>query len=238
MPWRAVYTRPSLQLRSAKRTGVELLRYSLLCFGSLFPIVDPFAAVPVFLGLLGDESREVQKRNALRASLTCLFVLGTFGLVGGVIFRFFGITLPAFKIAGGILLFGVGLEMMQAKRSKTRATHAEETEAESKEDVGLIPLGLPLLSGPGSIATVMVFVGKAPDFGHRLGVVAAVAAVSLVAFLVLRSAGYFARLLGQTGINVIGRIMGLILAAISIQFVLEGVTEAFPALTLPHGIVP
>lgn len=211
---------------------MELLRYSLLVFGSLFSIVDPFAAVPVFLALLGDESREVQKRNALRASLTCLFVLGTFGLLGSVIFKFFGITLPAFKIAGGILLFGVGLEMMQAKRSKTRATSAEEAEAETKDDVGLIPLGLPLLSGPGAIATVMVFVGKAPDFPHRLGVVAAVAVVSLLAFLVLRSAGYVARLLGQTGINVIGRIMGLILAAIAIQFVIEGVGDAFPALAL------
>lgn len=213
---------------------MELLRYSLLCFGSLLSIVDPFAAVPVFLALLGHEPRDVQKRTALRAALTCLFVLGTFGLVGSLLFRFFGITLPAFKIAGGILLFGVGLEMMQAKRSKTRATVAEEAEAETKDDVGLMPLGLPLLSGPGSIAAVMVLVGKAPDLPHRLGVVAAIAAVSLLAFLVLRSAGFFARLLGQTGINVIGRIMGLILAAIAIQFVLEGVTEAFPALTLPH----
>lgn len=209
---------------------MELLRYSLLVFGSLFSIVDPFAAVPVFLGLLGDESRAVQKRNALRASLTCLFVLGTFGLVGAVIFQFFGITLAAFKIAGGILLFGVGLEMMQAKHSKTRATPAEQVEAESKDDVGLMPLGLPLLAGPGSIATVMVFVGKAPDLPHRLAVVAAVVVVSLIAFLVLRSAGLVARFLGQTGINVIGRIMGLILAAISVQFVIEGVREAFPAV--------
>lgn len=216
-------------------TAVELVRYSLLCFGSLFSIVDPFAAVPVFLGLVGDHSKDEQKRIALRASLTCLFVLGTFGLVGSVIFRFFGITLPAFKIAGGILLFGVGLEMMAAKRTKQRPTPAEEEEAEHKEDVGLIPLGLPLLSGPGAIATVMVFVGKAPDISHRLGVVAAVAMVSLTALLVLRSAGYFARLLGQTGINIISRIMGLILAAISIQFVIEGVSEAFPALTRVVG---
>lgn len=213
---------------------MELVRYSLVCLGSLFSIVDPFAAVPVFLGLLGDQPREVQRRAALRAALTCLCVLGTFGLAGSLIFRFFGITLPAFKIAGGILLFGVGLEMMQAKRSATRATSAEQAEAETKEDVGLIPLGLPLLSGPGAIATVMVFVGKAPDLPHRLGVVAAIAVISLVAFLVLGSAGFFARLLGQTGINVIGRIMGLILAAISIQFVLEGASEAFPAWTLPR----
>lgn len=213
------------------RTGMELVRYSLLCFGSLFSIVDPFAAVPVFLGLAGDQPLASQRKTALRASLTCFLVLGTFGLAGSLIFRFFGITLPAFKIAGGILLFGVGLEMMQAQRSQTRATRAEEVEAEQKEDVGLIPLGLPLLSGPGAIATVMVFVGQAPDFGHRLGVLGAVFGVSIISFLVLRSAGYFAHLLGQTGINVIGRIMGLILAVISIQFVLDGAAEAFPAWT-------
>ncbi len=214
---------------------MDFLRYSLACFGSLFSIVDPFAAVPVFLGLLGGQSREVQRRAALRAALTCLGVLGVFGLAGTFIFHFFGITLPAFKIAGGILLFGVGLEMMQAQHSPTRATSAEQAEAELKQDVGLIPLGVPLLSGPGSIAAVMVLVGRAPDWSHRAGVVAAVVMVSVIAFLVLGSASFFSRLLGQTGINVIGRIMGLILAAIAIQFVLEGVSEAFPAWTVPRA---
>lgn len=208
---------------------MELVRYVLLSFGSIFSIVDPFAAVPIFLGLQVGESREAQRRTALRAALTCLCVLGTFALGGSILFKFFGITLPAFKIAGGILLFGVALEMMQAKHSETRATGAEQAEAEKKDDVGLIPLGLPLLSGPGSIATVMVLVGNAPDFPHRVGVLVAVLAVSVLAFLVLGSASFFAKLLGQTGINVIGRIMGLILSAISIQFVIEGVGEAFPA---------
>lgn len=214
---------------------MELVRYALACFGTLFSIVDPFAALPVFLGLVGTQPREHQKRTALHAALTCLIVLGTFGLVGSLIFRFFGITLPAFKAAGGVLLFGLGVSMMNAKHSPSRATTEEQIEAESKDDVGLIPLGLPLLSGPGAIATVMVFVGQAPDLAHRLVVVGAVALVSLITFLVLRSAGYFARLLGQTGINIIGRIMGLILAALAAQFIIDGANEAFPAL---RGLEP
>jgi multiple antibiotic resistance protein len=208
----------------------SLVAYALVSFGSLFSIVDPFAAVPVFLALTGGLPREGQARAARRASATCFFVLGLFGLAGTLVFRFFGITLPAFKIAGGILLFGVALEMMRAKRSGTRTTNEEELEAETKEDVGLMPLGVPLLSGPGAIATVMVLVGKATDLPRRFTLLAVIAMVSVITFLVLRSASVVARVLGKTGMNVIGRIMGLILAAVAMQFVLDGAHEAFPAL--------
>jgi multiple antibiotic resistance protein len=202
--------------------------YTLLCFGSLFSIVDPFAAVPIFLGLSGAQDRASQGATALRAALTCFVVLSLFAAAGAFIFSFFGITIPAFKVAGGILLFAVGLEMMRAKQSDSRFREEERHEAETKEDVGIIPLGLPLLSGPGAIATVMVLVGKAKSLDQRLSVHVAIFAVSLIAFLVLRSAALFARVLGKTGINVIGRIMGLILAASSVQFVLDGLRDAFP----------
>ncbi len=201
---------------------------TLVAFGSLLAIVDPFAAVPIFLALAGSQPRPVQSRTALRASATCFFVLTVFGLAGGLVFSFFGITLPAFKITGGILLFGVGFEMLRAKRSATRSTQEEAHEAETKEDVAVVPLGLPLLSGPGSIATVIVLVGRAPGFEHRASVVVAIAAVSLASFVILRSAEFVARVLGKTGINIVGRVMGLILAAIATQLVIDGVHEAFP----------
>jgi multiple antibiotic resistance protein len=206
------------------------LSYAAVCFGSLISIVDPFAALPIFLALTGSQGRRAQAGTALRASLTCFLVLTTFGVAGTFIFEFFSITIPAFKIAGGILLFGVGLEMMRAKQSDTRATNEEKAEAESKEDVGIIPMGLPLLSGPGAIATVMVLVGKAKNLPERMGTYVAIFAVSLITFLVLRSAVVVSRILGKTGINVIGRIMGLILAATSMQFVIDGAHEAFPKL--------
>src|SRR5215472_11242694 len=207
-----------------------LTSFSLVCFGSLFSIVDPFAAVPIFLALVGEQPREAQASIALRASLTCFLVLTAFGLGGSLIFRFFGITVPAFKIAGGVLLFAVALDMMRAQPSTTRSTSEERTEAASKEDVGLIPLGLPLLSGPGAIATVMVLVGKAQGFEQHIGVFAAIFVVSVLCYLVLRSATFMTRALGRTGINVIGRIMGLILAAVAMQFVLDGVREGLPRI--------
>jgi multiple antibiotic resistance protein len=206
----------------------SLLAYTLVTFGSLFSIVDPFAAVPIFLALAGAQPPRELARTALRASATCFVVLSVFGIAGNFIFSFFGITLPAFKIAGGILLFGVGLEMMRARRSDTRTTNEEERDAETKEDVGLIPLGLPLLSGPGAIATVMVLVGKAKDVPERVSLFLVIAAVSVITFLVLRSASMVLRVLGKTGVNVIGRVMGLILAAVAMQFVLDGLHEAFP----------
>jgi multiple antibiotic resistance protein len=202
--------------------------YALLCFGSLFSIVDPFAALPIFLALTGGQDRASQARTAGIATLTCFLVLATFGVAGTFIFSFFGITIPAFKIAGGILLFGVGLEMMRGKESETRTTHEEKIEAEAKQDIAIIPMGLPLLSGPGAIATVMVLVGKATTWPERFAVYTAILAVSLLTLIVLRSAAIVARVLGRTGINLIGRIMGLILAATAIQFVLDGIREAFP----------
>jgi multiple antibiotic resistance protein len=200
---------------------------TLIAFGSLFSIVDPFAAVPTFLALSGAQPRPMQTRTALRASATCFVVLTVFGLAGQVIFSFFGITLPAFKITGGVVLFGVGLEMMRAKHSGTRGTSEEAIEAETREDVGLIPLGLPLLSGPGAIATVLVLVGKSRGFEQRLSIFIAIALVSVSALLTLRSAEIVARALGKTGINIIGRVMGLVLAAVAMQFILDGVHEAF-----------
>ena len=207
-----------------------IVTYAVFCFGSVFSIVDPFAAVPIFLVLVGQQPREAQDRIALRASLTCFSVLTAFAAAGSFIFSFFGITIPAFKVAGGILLFGVALDMMRAKPSPTRTTPEERTIAESKEDVGLVPMGIPLLSGPGAIATVMVLAGKAHGFEQRLAVHAAIFAVSLLALLVLRSSTVVARVLGKTGLNVIGRIMGLILAALAVQFILDGVHEALPTL--------
>jgi multiple antibiotic resistance protein len=208
----------------------SLVSFALVSFGSIFSIVDPFSVVPVFLALTGSQPQPIQARTALRASLTCFVVLVLFALAGGLVFSFFGITLPAFKIAGGILLFRVALDMMQARRSDTRATDAEEEEAESKDDVGLIPLGIPLLSGPGAIATVTVLAGKASDVPRRAVLFGSIAVVSVLSLLTLRSAALVARVLGQTGVNIVGRVMGLILSAVAMQFVIDGLYEAFPRL--------
>jgi multiple antibiotic resistance protein len=206
------------------------MTYAVLCFGSIFAIVDPFAAVPIYLALTADRSPAEVASVARRASFTCMLVLLVFSAGGSAIMTFFSITLPAFKIAGGVILFAVGFEMLRARPSRTRSTEEEQVEAQTKEDVALVPLGLPLLAGPGAIATVMVLSTKAGDLAHRASVIMCVVVVSFITFLVLRSASFVARALGQTGINLIGRVMGLMLAATAAQFVIDGAREAFPKL--------
>lgn len=204
--------------------------FGLVAFGSIFSIVDPFAALPVYLALTGREDDAARRRAAVRAALTVLVVLSVFSTVGPALFKFFGITIPAFRIAGGILLFGVAIEMLQAKKSQTKTSPAEEADASHREDIGIIPVGIPLLSGPGAIATVMMLGGTTRDYGERAALYAAIAVVAFIAWLVLRFAAGVGRVLGVAGMNLIGRIMGLILAAVAVQFVLDGFHDAFPKL--------
>ncbi len=204
---------------------MTLAEFALVSFGSLFSIVDPFAVVPAFLALTAREPELERSRIATRAVLTTFAILSTFALAGAYVFSFFGITIPAFRIAGGVLLFGVALEMVKAQKSSTRSTQDELDEEHG--DIGIVPLGMPLLSGPGSIAAVMVLAARAHSFGERLTLHAVILLIALVCLVVLRSAGLVARALGQTGLNVLSRLMGLLLAAVAVQFVLDGIHEAF-----------
>jgi multiple antibiotic resistance protein len=182
----------------------------------------------VYLALTSREGEAGRKSSALRASLTVMAVLSLFSTVGPALFHFFGITIPAFRIAGGILLFGVAVEMLQAKKSHTKTTPSEEEDASHKDDVGIIPVGIPLLSGPGAIATVMMLGGTTKGVGDRVALYVAIGLVAAIAWFVLRFASAVGRVLGTTGMNLIGRIMGLILAAVAVQFVIDGVHDAFP----------
>jgi multiple antibiotic resistance protein len=206
------------------------LTFGIAAFGSIFSIVDPFAALPVYLALTSRETEANRRRAATRAALTCLLVLCTFATIGPALFHFFGITLPAFRIAGGLLLFGVAIEMMHAKVSETKTTEAEKEDAVGKDDVGLVPVGIPLLSGPGAIASVMMLAGSAGNPSERAALYAAILLVAAIALVLLRSASRVARLLGTAGMNLIARIMGLILAAVAVQFILDGLQGAFPRL--------
>ena len=206
------------------------LGFSLVAFGSLFSIVDPFSVLPIFLALTGREDEAGRRAIALRAAITCAAVLSLFATIGPHIFKFFGITIPAFRIAGGILLFGVALEMLHAQVSSTKTTPEEAEDAASRDDVGIIPIGIPLLSGPGAIASAMMIAQNAHGPLEHGGVYVAIVAVALLSWLLLRFASVTARLLGTSGMNLIGRIMGLILAAVAVQFILDGAHDAFPKL--------
>ena len=163
---------------------------------------------------------------AARAAWTCFIVLLTFSMAGTLIFKLFGITLAAFKIAGGVILGMIGLDMLKARRSPTKETPGETEEGAEKEDVGIIPLGLPMLAGPGSISSVMVLMSQNTDWLHAIIIVCAIAAASAVSFVVLAAADRVSSYLHETGILILTRMMGLLLIAIAVQFVLNGLKDA------------
>jgi len=200
----------------------ELLQFSLVAFTSIFVLVDPLAAIPTFLVMTSDSTGTRRRHMAGRAAWTCFTVLAVFGIAGSFIFRLFGITLPAFQIAGGIILGLIGLDMVQARRSPTKETPGDTEESREKEDVGIIPLGIPMLAGPGSISTVMVLVSQAPDWRHGAVIFSAIAFSSAISFVVLAAADRVRSFLGETGIRILTRMMGLLLTTIAVQFVLNG----------------
>jgi multiple antibiotic resistance protein len=203
----------------------SLLQFSFVALTSIFFLVDPIAAIPTFLAMTGRDEPKDRRRMAKRAAWTCLVVLTVFACAGKLIFRLFGITLPAFKIAGGIILLLIGLEMLQARRSGTKETPTECAEGTEKEDVGIIPMGIPMLAGPGAISTVMVLMSGASDWLYTLPIFISIAVVSLASFWILAAGDRVRRHLGETGIRILTRLMGLLLTAIAVQFVLSGLAD-------------
>jgi multiple antibiotic resistance protein len=208
----------------------DVLTFGLVAFSAIFFVVDPLAVLPVFLALTATESRRQKLATARRAAVTMGITLTVFGAAGSLIFRLFGITLGAFKIAGGILLFVVALDMMQARQSRTRTTPEEEQEGLGKADVAVIPLAIPLLSGPGSIATVMVLMSRHPSPVYWAPVYLSIALTSLLTWLMLRGAGWLEQHLSKTFMNVSQRVMGLILAAVAVEFVIAGIKDVLPTI--------
>lgn len=201
------------------------VRFSLLALSSIFFLVDPFAALPTFLAVTAGADKAKRRRMAGKASLTALLFLSAFAVGGQYIFKMFGITLPAFEIAGGIILLLIGLDMLEAKRSATQEVSGEAEEAASKEDAGIVPLGIPMLAGPGSITSVMVLVGQAQTRWQMGAILAAIAVTAAICYLVLGNSDRVARALGDTGIRILVRIMGLLLVALAVQYFVNGMSD-------------
>jgi multiple antibiotic resistance protein len=202
----------------------EAAQFAVLAFTSLLAIVNPLGAVPMYLALTAGYTPDHRKTTVRRAIITSLAVLLTFAIVGTWILRFFGITTHAFQIAGGILLFAIGWDMLQARRSRVKTTEEEETESAGKDDVGIIPLGLPGIAGPGSITTVIALNGAAGSLLETASVYLAIILSLAICWLVLAAAPALTRRLGQTGMNVLTRLMGLLVMVIGAQFVINGVS--------------
>lgn len=201
----------------------DLGAFALLCFTSLLAIINPLSAAPMYLALTDGYTPAHRRRTLRGAVLTAFAVLVVFALLGGFIFQIFGITIDAFRIAGGVIFFGIGMDMLQAKRSRVKATEEEEEEGRRKEDVGITPLGIPMITGPGAITTVMVLMTQATTPSRVAAVFGAVVAVLAIAWAVLGAASRLVRFFGQTGLNVMTRIMGLLVTVIAVQFIVDGV---------------
>jgi len=203
----------------------EFVQFALITFTSVLFIVDPIAALPTFLVITQDQTAEERRSTALRACLAMAILLAVFGLAGNLIFKAFGITLPAFRIAGGLILWLVAIDMLKAQRS-TQENREEVAEGVAKDDVALTPLAIPVLAGPGAISTVMVLAGQSHSLDHAVVVYGSIALTALVAYVCLRLGDRLVKYLGRTGIGVVTRVMGLLLAAVATQFILTGIQEA------------
>ena len=205
------------------------VRFSLLALSSIFFLVDPFAALPTFLGVTAGYDAARRVRTARKASLTAFVILSVFAFAGQFIFRLFGITLPAFEMAGGIILLLIGLDMLQAKRSPTQEAVGDTVAATQKDDAGIVPLGIPMLAGPGAITSVMVLVGQAQTGGQTrwqmIAILAAILITAATCYLVLGNSDKVARMLGDTGIRILVRIMGLLLVALAVQYFVNGLAD-------------
>ena len=202
------------------------VRFSVLALSSIFFLVDPFAALPTFLAVTAGVDKTRRRAMARKASLTSWVVLSAFALAGQLIFRLFGITLPAFESAGGIILLLIGLDMLEAKRSPTQETGGDAEAAAVKEDAGIVPLGIPMLAGPGSITSVMVLVGQTEGrWSMMLVILAAILVTAAICYLVLGNSDRVANALGDTGIRILVRIMGLLLVALAVQYFVNGLVD-------------
>ena len=196
--------------------------FLITAFVTLFVIIDPIGMTPLFVALTQGMSPQKRRAIAVRACVTSALLLVMFAAFGEAVLGFIGISMPAFRIAGGILLFLTALEMLFEKRTKRRADQAEEAEEDDSHDPSIFPIAIPLIAGPGSIATVILLAGQRPGIEGLAWVIGVMLSVILLVFLMFLMSGLLERALGRVGTNVVTRLLGMLLAALAVQFVLDG----------------
>lgn len=199
-------------------------------FTALLVIVDPFMGIPILLSLTSDYSTEERRRVVVIATLTVVAVLVVSALSGETLLRWMGTSLGSFRVGGGIVLFLMALAMLQAEVGRVRATPQETRESSARASIAVVPLAIPLLAGPGAISTVIIGMHRSTATFHWLGVIAVIVLVAAVLWLVLRAAEPIAYRLGDTGLNILNRVFGLLLAAIAVEVTANGLRQLFPVL--------
>ncbi|MGD9763632.1 MAG: MarC family protein [Candidatus Binatia bacterium] len=214
-----------------QRTTV--LGFGLSFFVTLFSVLNPVHAVPLYLAMVQAPTAETTRRVALLAATTVFLALMLALLIGEDMLHFFGITVPAFQVGGGVLILLMGLSMLQGEVSRAKTTPAEAAEAAQWREIAIVPIGTPILAGAGSLSTVIVFDHQAMAW-HLWGtLVVGIVANALLCWAFLRYSDALLRLLGRTGVNVVSRLMGMILVAMAVQFMADGIHGLFPTLRGP-----
>jgi MarC family membrane protein len=208
-----------------------MLAHILYSFVTLFVIIDPVGSAAIFAGLMRGAPRPMRRLYAVRGVVTATILVLAFAMGGGALLRAMGITLPAFRIGGGVLLFLLATEMVFARQSGIRGpTVPEEEEAEHRRDISVFPLAFPLLAGPGALTSIVLLMERTASPLEALGVIAALITVMGITLALLLAAPHVMRLIGVTGANVVSRVLGIILAALAAQLVLDGIAQGLPAL--------
>ncbi len=197
----------------------------------IFAILNPLGVIPIYLSMMSDRRPEVMHRTALKAAMAVAVILILAVWAGDGMLSFFGIGIPAFRIAGGLLVLIIAIAMFDARTSPARHTAAEQIEAEAKNDIAVVPLAIPLLAGPGAISLAIVDAHQAENLTSKLAFSLGIVGVAVIVWLVLRLAEPIGERLGTGGLNIATRVMGLILAAMAVQFIAEGMLELFPGLS-------
>lgn len=206
-----------------------MLGYMVHALVGIFAVMNPIGNVPIFLSLTENNDVNKQRKTARKAILIAFFIIMIFLVLGHYIFELFGITVNAFRVVGGILIFGIAYNLIQAKPSHAHTPHADEHEdSANKDDISVTPLATPLIAGPGTIATVMALAGGGKLLMNSLAVFIAVVIVLAGTYVILYYSGFIGKHLGKTEMNVITRLMGLLLAIIAVQMAVSGLDKLFP----------
>ena len=201
----------------------ELIKFFIVAFTSLFALVNPIGFSPMFISLVDDMTIQDKNKIATKGVFTAGLTLTIFLFIGEFIFQFFGITIEAFKIAGGILFMRSSFNLIEVKKSRTRTTPAEEENLITKQDIAYTPIGIPLIAGPGAITSIMVFSTSNSDIKYKLCLFFIIILTMIITLLILRMSSQITNKIGTSGLRIIQRIMGIILLTISVQFIIDGI---------------
>jgi multiple antibiotic resistance protein len=199
-------------------------------FIGLISIVNPVGAIPIFLNITRGMAGNDQRRTGFRAAVALWIILIVVQFSGNAILSFFGIGIPSFRVAGGILILLIAISMMHAQLSRTKHTEEESQDAAESDSVAVVPLGIPLLAGPGAISAVIVYSSQGSSILHYVAITLVITLAAAVCWVTFRSATHIETLLGRTGINVVMRIMGLIMTAVAVEFITGGLKQIYPVL--------